>query len=376
MRSSLQSGITIVTSLALSVLTVPSNVLAAVPKGQTVKVEFVNHIQAGLPEQDVFVGGEGLDPGEVTRVDVKDAAFPGNLVKELFASAKAVAHDPFKLGKKPLGPFVKGGSLGFTLGQWLAARGGGTYRTDGNGAHLNLWFTRLVPRGTYTVWCSRVTFPPSPKIVDRPCGAADGSQNSFHAAANGAGSFRLNLDPLPPSTRETKTIVAVAYHSNGQTYGTDPGAFGLNSHVQLFFALPELPQELTGSPAKGWALHADAIRHFPGNRAMIAHHYCKPVMGELEECQLYDSDDADARLVGVEVIVSPKMFKSFSAEEKKLWHYHKEEIPKVDISLPGLSAAEQKALIKGFEETYGKIYLLWDPGKQQKPLGHPMVAKP
>ncbi len=346
----------------------------AAGSSQTVNIQFVNHIQAGLPEQDVFVGGEGLKPGRVVRVDVKDAAFGGNLAKEVFAAGRAVEHDPFKQGKRPLGPFPQGQSLGFILQRWLAATGSGTYRTDGTTAHMMLRFRNLVPRGAYTVWCSRVTFPPSPKVLDRPCGAADGSQNIFRAGTQGTGFFQLNLDPLPPSSRETKTVIAIAYHSDGKTYGAHPGAFGLNSHVQLFFALPELATHLTHNPSDGWKLHVDAKRHFPSNSNLIAHHYCKPIIADLQECQLYDSDEPDAKLVGVETVVTPKVFKSFSAEEKKLWHYHKQEIPNVDPHAPGLSAQEEKALIKSFEETYGKIYLLWDPGKQTLPLGHPVVA--
>ena len=52
-------------------------------------------------------------------------------------------------------------------------------------------------------------------------------------------------------------------------------------------------------PSEGWTLHIDAIKHFPGNPDLIAHHYCKAVVGGLLECRLYDSDAPDARLVGV-----------------------------------------------------------------------------
>jgi hypothetical protein len=33
--------------------------------------------------------------------------------------------------------------------------------------------------------------------------------------------------------------LAIAYHSNGDTYGALPGAFGLNSHIQLMTMLPK-----------------------------------------------------------------------------------------------------------------------------------------
>jgi hypothetical protein len=127
-------------------------------------------------------------------------------------------------------------------------------------------------------------------------------------------------------------------------------------------------------PTDGWSLHIDAKLHFPGKPEMIAHHYCKPVSGGLTECQLYDSDAADARLVGAEVIIAPEVYKKFTAAEKRMWHYHKIEIPKVSATLPDLSQEEAAKVVKSIEETYGKIYLLWDPGVATVPTGRPTVT--
>ncbi len=127
-------------------------------------------------------------------------------------------------------------------------------------------------------------------------------------------------------------------------------------------------------PTDGWTLHIDAKLHFPGKPQMIAHHYCKPVSGGLTECQLYDSDAADARLVGVEVIVTPDVYKRLSAAEKKLWHYHKIEIPKVSATLPDVSQEEGARVLKSIEETYGKVYVLWVPWLPSGPVGRPTVS--
>ncbi len=126
-------------------------------------------------------------------------------------------------------------------------------------------------------------------------------------------------------------------------------------------------------PTEGWTLHIDAKRHFPNLPDMIAHHYCKPVSGGLTECQLYDSDKPDARLVGIEVIVSKETWGKFSEKEKALWHYHKIEIPKVEAVLPDVSPEESAKILKSIEETYGKVYILWDPAKKE-PVGKPQVS--
>lgn len=216
----------------------PQESTTAEVETQTTDIMFVNHIQADLPEQDVFIEDvEGSD--QVVRVDVEDGKDPANLEKPVFASAEMVEHDPFKLGENPLGPFDKGEALGFTLGDWLFATGTGTYTVTGEGAEIDLSLQKLVPNGVYTVWCSRITFPPNVAVVDRPCGEADGSENTFTADENGIGTFNVMLSsPLEESTEETVSVIALAYHSDGQTYAAVPGEFGKATHVQIFYILP------------------------------------------------------------------------------------------------------------------------------------------
>lgn len=134
------------------------------------------------------------------------------------------------------------------------------------------------------------------------------------------------------------------------------------------------PASQATKPSEGYALHIDAEQHFPGNEKTIAHHYCKQVRGDIFECQLYDADTPNARLVGVEVVVPTAQWQSFSPTEQAVWHYHKEEIPKVNAKLPDLSEAEAAEVAKSLEETYGKIYLLWNPTVNTEPLGNPSVT--
>lgn len=144
----------------------------------------------------------------------------------------------------------------------------------------------------------------------------------------------------------------------------------------LFTAQTSVAQtkpEVGMKPSDGWSLHIDALMHFP-NPKRVAHHWCKGnLAGGLTECQLFDSDAPDARLVGVEVVVDSSAWKKLAASERALWHYHKTEIPKVSATLPGLSAEEAAKVAKDMEETYGKIYLLWDPGRKSVATGRPTL---
>jgi Protein of unknown function (DUF1264) len=125
-------------------------------------------------------------------------------------------------------------------------------------------------------------------------------------------------------------------------------------------------------PATGFTLHIDAVKHFPNHPDEVAHHWCKTVEG-LSECQIYDSDGPLARLVEIEMIIPTDVWKTLPPDEQKLWHYHKLEIPKVGAKLPGMSADEAAKVMASMQETYGKVYQLWDPMTSKIPVGQPQV---
>jgi len=197
------------------------------------------------------------EPTQVERVEGANAKDPASLEKELYASSDSTKHDPFKTGENALGPFPKGKSLGFTLQKWLSASGIGIYSADADNATLELSFKNLVPNGVYTVLCSRIISSPEMKIEDAPCGAEDGSQNSFTSDSKGLGSFSLAMKLLQ-ATNETTPLVAVAYHSDGKTYGASSGDFGLNTHVQLFFMMPKNGNETKFEVPIKFTNHIDA----------------------------------------------------------------------------------------------------------------------
>ena len=62
-----------------------------------------------------------------------------------------------------------------------------------------------------------------------------------------------------------------------------------------------------------------------------AHHYCGCPNDEFRQCIIYDSDKPDARLIGIEYIISRRLFQGLPEEEKKLWHSHKFEVGKIAL---------------------------------------------
>lgn len=200
--------------------------------------EMVNHLQADMPEQDVYMSKGDMDSSMVMRVDAEIAAMPDMADRMVYASAEMNEHDPFMLGEAPLGPVEKGDALGFTLAEWLSATGKGTYTVIGDQAKIDLSLANLVPSGVYTLWCAYVKLPPEFLVTDYPCGEPDGSGNVFTASEDGSLEIHLLTNPLHDTTDTRLAVLGMAYHSDGKSYGMFPGEFGHKTHVQLFYPLP------------------------------------------------------------------------------------------------------------------------------------------
>ena len=200
----------------------------------SIDLAFVTHLDKDLPEQDVFIEREP-GSGEVWRVTKGD----NDMSAPLFAAAHTIEHDPFN--PDAVGPHPQGEPLGMTLGEWLAQKGTGTYTCVDGAGILDTSFTGLVPNGLYTMWHSFAVMPHNPAtgMIDLPLGARDGSDAAFHADADGNASLVKHFKPcLQMSDLWTSSILAINYHSDGQTYGASPGEFGRAAHIPLFLVLP------------------------------------------------------------------------------------------------------------------------------------------
>jgi len=111
------------------------------------------------------------------------------------------------------------------------------------------------------------------------------------------------------------------------------------------------------------AFHVYASDH---TRHVEAHHFCTHRSHDFHQCVIYDSAEPNARLIGIEYIVSEKVFKELPKEEKKYWHSHKYEVESGLLQLQVKSAiptaatdiAEQPAMLE-LQQTYGKTIHTW-----------------
>lgn len=204
-------------------------------EGYTIDLAFVTHLDASLPEQDVFIEREP-GSGYVYRVTIGD----NDMNLPLFKTAIPVPHNPFDAAA--VGPHPKGQPFGMTLGDWLRHRGVGTYTCRNGEGRIDTNFSGLVENGIYSMWHVFTAIPattPFSGFLDLPLGARDGSTSVFVADENGRASFRRTFKPcLQMSDSWITSLLAINYHSDGKTYAGLPGAFGYNAHMPLFLTLP------------------------------------------------------------------------------------------------------------------------------------------
>jgi len=110
------------------------------------------------------------------------------------------------------------------------------------------------------------------------------------------------------------------------------------------------------------------------NRQVIAHHYCAHLNEDVRQCLVYDSDQKNARLIGVEYIISPRLFEALDEGEKKYWHSHGYEVKSGTLVAPGLPLMIEHKLMEELAPTYGKTFHFWQIDRDDPlPLGPPKL---
>ena len=129
-------------------------------------------------------------------------------------------------------------------------------------------------------------------------------------------------------------------------------------------------------PLRSIHSHLVGFHFFNGDpaRQLVAHHYCARFSPEVMQCVLYDADREGARLVGVEYIVSARLFKTLPEAEKKLWHSHRFEVKSGQLVAPELKEDAEKSLMQSLALTYGKTWQTWQVDRNaQVPMGIPQL---
>ncbi|RNI22473.1 OBAP family protein [Rufibacter latericius] len=107
---------------------------------------------------------------------------------------------------------------------------------------------------------------------------------------------------------------------------------------------------------------------------MEAHHYVTQLNEDLHQAVMYDGNGPNAKLMGVEYIISERLFKKLPLEERKLWHSHHYEVKSGELIAPGIPDVAEHELMEKLVSTYGKIIHTWHTDRDSElPYGSPMV---
>ncbi|RSN46509.1 OBAP family protein [Actinomadura sp. WAC 06369] len=125
-------------------------------------------------------------------------------------------------------------------------------------------------------------------------------------------------------------------------------------------------------PMKGFDVYVvgfHCVKDGPDEQ-MEAHHYCKVVNDDLLQCVLFDGNTRDANLIGIEYIVSERLFEGLDEDEQAYWHPHNFEILSGQLVAPGLPDVAEKAFMKQLVNSYGKTWHTWHTGRHDGRPGH------
>lgn len=122
--------------------------------------------------------------------------------------------------------------------------------------------------------------------------------------------------------------------------------------------------------------YLDGFHFYNGNMQgqMEAHHYCGHLNEDLIQCVIFDGNDEDAKIMGIEYIVTAKLFAGLPPEEKHLWHSHVHEVRSGSLIAPGIPEVAERELMTKIAGTYGKTWHTWHTDRQHElPVGSPML---
>ncbi|KAL4926141.1 OBAP family protein [Aspergillus undulatus] len=166
-------------------------------------------------------------------------------------------------------------------------------------------------------------------------------------------------------------------HKSCQDIPGDP----LSTKSQVLETAASATQDFTPPSQICAHLHAYHVYADDPTRCVEANHYCSHITEDLRQCLIYDSPHKNARLIGIEYMVTPRVFETLPTEERKLWHSHQYEVKSGMLIMPtprgipnGVWEAAETSEMRDVLPLYGKTYHLWQVDRGDKvPMGEPKL---
>ena len=94
---------------------------------------------------------------------------------------------------------------------------------------------------------------------------------------------------------------------------------------------------------------------------------------DMFQCVLFDTAGKNAKLLGVEYLISDAAYRKLPIEEKKYWHAHTYEVLSGGLIAPGMTPEEELKFMKMILPTWGKAWHTWPDPQTAVPMGEPML---
>lgn len=171
-------------------------------------------------------------------------------------------------------------------------------------------------------------------------------------------------------------VMIVAAGCGGENSGSQVQAPGdsITAKDRLLNTGANILQDKT--PLKEFDAYLDGFHFYNGNinAQMEAHHYVNQLNDDLYQAIIFDGNGKDAKLMGIEYIITERAFKSLDEEEKRLWHSHHHEVKSGSLIAPGIPKLAEHELMEKLVSTYGKTIHTWHTDqKRTLPTGAPMI---
>ena len=130
------------------------------------------------------------------------------------------------------------------------------------------------------------------------------------------------------------------------------------------------------APLRALDAYLDGFHFYSGNMQgqMEAHHYCGHLNEDVIQCVIFDGNEDKAKVMGVEYIVTAKLFAELPTEEKHLWHSHVHEVKSGQLIAPGIPEVAEHELMEKLVNTYGKTWHTWHTDQHHDlPIGTPQL---
>jgi hypothetical protein len=130
------------------------------------------------------------------------------------------------------------------------------------------------------------------------------------------------------------------------------------------------------APLNAMNLYLDGFHFYADDmgRPVEAHHFCTHLTEDLHQCVIFDANHEQARLIGVEYIISERLFQRLPEDEKLLWHSHHYETTSGLLVMPGIPDPVETVAMRTLADTYGKTWHTWQIDRgDQLPLGIPQL---